>query len=178
MKYLLFLLKVLHSESKKRYFLTKSLFFSLSYISLSMVLINYKSYWSFIISDYDLPGKIKILLLIFLGSFQAVAFKDLALLTLTSLLFGLNVELVLRKVKFLATIGNLHVTFGTGILTLVATGCASCGLSLASIAGLSAVLAALPFGGAELYVVSILILISSLFYNLHTLVKVCKIKKT
>lgn len=142
-----------------------------------MILINYRSYLSFIEADYDLLGKSKVLFLIFTGSFQAISSRDVLLLIITSLLFGINVELVLRKAKFLASIGGLHVAFGTGIVSLVATGCASCGLSIASIVGLSAALAALPFGGLELYFASIIILVVSLFYNLHSLVKVCKIER-
>lgn len=175
--YLGFLLRVLTSEAKKRNFIPKVFLFALLYTAASIILINYKSFLSFLTADYNLIAKTKILSLIFLGSFQALAPKDIALLLLTALLFGINIELVLRKLRFLASVGNLHLTFGAGLITLAATGCASCGLSLASIVGLSAVLAALPFGGAELYFISILILIASLFYNLHTLVKVCKIER-
>ena len=173
---LLFLTRVLISESKKRNFILKSLFFALLYTSLSIILINYKSYLSFAQSDYDIFGKIKVLLFIFAGSFQALDTRDTILLLTTAILFGLNLELVLRKIKFLASFGNLHVTLGTGLITLAATGCASCGLSIASIVGLSGVLVLLPFHGLELYIVSILVLLVSLFYNLRTLVKVCKIK--
>ena len=121
-------------------------------------------------ADYDFLGKVKVLLYIFLGSLYALSIRD-------AILFGANVELVLRKIKFLASYGSLHITLGTGLITLAATGCASCGLSLASVVGLGGVLALLPFQGVELYVASILILLASLFYNLHTLVKVCNIKR-
>lgn len=174
--YLAFLLDVLYKESKKRYFIFKSLFISLIYLLTTLVLINYKSYLSFVFSDYELYAKIKIVLILLAGSFQAIEPLDIILLLITTLLFGLNLELVLRKIKFLSSRGGLHVTFGAGFITLAATGCASCGLSIASIVGLSAVLAALPFRGMELYVLSIIVLIASLIYNLHTLVKVCKIR--
>jgi len=142
-----------------------------------MILVNYKSYFSFLQSDYAFLAKVKIFLIIFIGSFQAITSLDLFLLTTVALLFGVNMQLVFRKIKFLSSAGGLHLTFGVGLLTLAATGCASCGLSIASVVGLSAVLASLPFQGLELYMISILILSASLFYNLHTLVKVCKIPK-
>lgn len=177
MNYLFFLLRVLVDESKKRNFILKSLFFSVSYVVFSMFIINFQNFVSFLTSNYDLLAKVKIVTLLYLGSFMSISLKDLILLSLTSLLFGLNLELVLRKLKFISSQGNLHLTFGAGLITLAATGCASCGLSIASIVGLSAVLAALPFGGVELYALSIIILLVSLLYNLHVLIKVCKITR-
>ena len=177
MKYLLFLARVLASQSLQRHFILKSLIVSFLYVTLSLLLINYKSYLSFAMADYDFLGKVKVLLYIFLGSLYALSIRDIVLLLASAILFGANVELVLRKIKFLASYGSLHITLGTGLITLAATGCASCGLSLASVVGLGGVLALLPFQGVELYVASILILLASLFYNLHTLVKVCNIKR-
>lgn len=176
MKYLLFLLTVLFQESKKRKFVAKALLAAFVYLALSIILVNYKSFISFGRSEYDLLPKLKILLLIFFGSFQALSTRDTILLLTTAILFGVNIELVFRKMKFLAAYGNLHVTIGTGLITIAATGCASCGLSIASLVGLGGVLALLPFHGLELYVVSIIILTVSLLYNIRTLVKVCNIR--
>lgn len=178
MKYILFLLEVLFQESKKRHFVFKSLLFSVSYLLVGFTLINLQSIASIASSEYGILAKIKIISIIISGSFHIISNRDVALLLISSLLFGLNMELVLRKLKFLRSRGSLHLTFGAGLVTLVATGCASCGLSLASIVGLSAAIAILPLHGVELYVVAIVILIASLFYNLHSLVKACGIKKT
>lgn len=150
---------------------------SFFYVAFSLILINYKSYLSFAQSDYEIIGKVKVLFYIFLGTFQSLDLRDMILLLIAAILFGLNLELVLRKIRFLAQFGSLHVALGTGIISLVATGCASCGLSLASIVGLGGALALLPFHGLELYILAIIILIISLFYNLQTLVKVCKIER-
>lgn len=171
-----FLARVLYQESQKRKFIVKSLFASSLYILASILTINYKSFLSFALSNYSIFGKIKVLFFILIGSFQALDSRDIALLIIVSVLFGLNLELVLRKIKFLASYGSLHITFGTGLITLAATGCASCGLSLMSLVGLGGALAALPFHGLELYFVSIIILLASLWYNLDSLVKACKIK--
>lgn len=176
MNKILFLTRVLYEESKKRNFVLKSLFASFFYVTTSILLINYKSFISFGLADYTFLGKIKVLFFILVGSFQALDVRDATLLVIVSVLFGLNAELVLRKIRFLASYGSLHITFGTGLITLAATGCASCGLSLASLVGLGGALAALPFGGLELYIASILILTWSLFFNLDALVKACKIK--
>ncbi len=172
---LLFLTKVLILESKKRGFILKFLLIAICYFITALSILNYQSYLSIILSDYDAVAKIRILSTIFLGSFYVTSNLDIFFLAIVSLLFGVNIELVLRKIRYLAGIGNLHLTFGVGLISIAATGCASCGLSLASIVGLSAVLAALPFHGLELYAGSILILIASLIYNLHTFVVACKI---
>lgn len=177
MDYLIFLLKVLTSESKKRNFILKSLVFTFFYVFLALTLINYKSVLSILLSEYAWFSKLRISLIIVFGSFQAISYRDIVLLLISAVLFGLNIELVLRKLKFLASRGSLHLTFGAGIVTLVATGCASCGLSLASIVGLSAAIALLPFHGLELYFAAILILLASLLYNLHSLVKACNLKR-
>jgi hypothetical protein len=173
-----FLTKVLISESQKRGFVLKFLLFSLFYFLLALILFNYQSYISILTSNYDVLAKIKILIIIFFGSFYVISGVDILFLSIISVLFGLNIELVLRKIKFLAGAGNLHVAFGVGLISIAASGCASCGLSLASMVGLSAVLAALPFHGIELYFGSITILIVSLFYNLHTFVVACKIPQS
>lgn len=83
--------------------------------------------------------------------------------------------MVAEKVKFLKKRNNLKITLGAGIISIVAAGCASCGLSLASIVGLGSALAVLPFRGFELYIASIAILLLSLYYNLSSLYKACKI---
>lgn len=177
MRTLLFLSKVLLSESKNSKFILKALLSAVFYTTLAIILVNYKSYTSFLFNDYPLLAKAKVIFLIFAGTFQAMASLDVLLLLSVALLFGLNITLVLSKIKFLKRQGGIHLTFGVGLLTLAATGCASCGLSLASLVGLTGVLVALPFHGLELYILSFLILLTSLFYNLQTLVIVCKIPR-
>lgn len=175
MNKLLFLLYILLDESRKRLFIPKALVFSLLFILLALTALNYKSYLSFLTSDYAFGIKIKILWLISIGSFSAVEFRDVVFLFIAAILFGVNMELVSRKIKLMAKMGSLRLTIGAGIVSLAATGCASCGLSLASLVGLTGVVALLPFGGLELYLFSIVLLIGMLFYNLHALIKACDI---
>ncbi len=177
MRTLLFLLKVLLSESKNNGFILKAILSSTVYITTALIIVNYKSYTSFIFNDYPILAKFKIMALIFLGTYQAMTTRDIFLLIIIGLLFGLNIALVISKIKFLKKQGSVHLTFGVGLLTLAATGCASCGLSLVSLVGLTSALVSLPFHGLELYILSIFILLTSLFYNLQTLVVVCKIPR-
>lgn len=161
----------------KRLFIIKSFFLSIFYLFIGFALINFQSIASIASSEYSPAAKLKIIIIIISGSFHIISELDIVLLLISSVLFGINMELVLRKLKFLKSRGSLHLTFGAGLVTLVATGCASCGLSLASIVGLSAAIAILPLQGVELYFLAIIILLASLFYNLHSLIIACKIQR-
>lgn len=170
-----FLSTILLGEIKKRKFLPKALFIAFSYLFLAIFLFNYPTFHTFIFNDYPIFAKIRILTILFFGSFQILSIRDSILLIIVSLLFGINIELVLRKLKFLKSKGSLHIAFGAGIVSFVAVGCAACGLSFGSIIGLAWILAMLPFHGLELYVLSIVILLVSLFYNINAYVKACNL---
>lgn len=148
---------------------------SFLFLFLSFVIINYKSYTSFIFNGYDILTKLNIIYLIFIGTFTATSKIDIVLVLIMSALFGVNMTLVINKFSALKRRGNLRIMFGTGIISVFAAGCASCGLSFASLIGISAVLAILPFGGIELYFLAILILTISLYFNLKQIIKVCNI---
>lgn len=149
--------------------------FSALFLSLSMILINILNFISIGSAPYELLVKVRIMTLLFFGSFQSVSGLDLLLLLAVSMLFGLNLGIVIKKYRFMRSQGNLQLTIGTGLISLGAAGCASCGLSVMSLVGLGAALTILPFGGLELYAVAIAILFASLLYNLNSLYQACKI---
>lgn len=171
-----FLLTILLQEIKYRFFIVKSIAWGLLYLNLALFSTNYKNVLSILGTDYSFPSKISILWTLFWGAFSTITPLDVVLLCAASLLFGMNLALVLRKIKFLARQGSLRLTFGAGLITLVATGCASCGLSFISLFGLGGIISILPFGGVELYFISILLLTFLLFYNLDSYTKACKLK--
>ncbi len=173
-----FLTRILFREINQRLFILKSIFWGFLYLNLALLSTNYTNVFSILGSDYSLGSQISILWTLFWGSFATITPIDVVLLLSASLLFGTNLTLVFRKIKFLARQGSLKLTFGAGLITLVATGCASCGLSFISLFGLGGVVAILPFGGIELYVVSIIMLLLLLFYNLHSYALACKLKKS
>lgn len=172
-----FLFTILLHEFGERLFILKSILWGFVYLNLALFSTNYRNVFSILGSDYSTLSKISILWTLFWGAFHTITPLDVALLISASFLFGTNLALVLRRIKFLASQGSLKFTFGAGLITLVATGCASCGLSFISLFGLGGVVAILPFGGVELYIISILLLTFLLFYNLESYVKACKIKQ-
>lgn len=106
---------------------------------------------------------------LFLGSFTSMGAEPLAfgIFLLNALLVGLNLVLLWRAFAGLQRRGKVHISLGGATLfSLVTAGCASCGLSLLSVLGLSATLVALPFHGAELRYVSLVLLVFSAFYML------------
>jgi hypothetical protein len=172
----IFLLEVLLRETKENNFLLKSVLFGLVYFLIALFLFDFRTYQSIWAQSFPFLAKINISSILFADSFAVLGVRDTILLIIIAFLFGLNLELVLRKLKFLKKQGSLHITFGAGIISLISAGCASCGLSFASVIGVAGAVSLLPFKGLELYILAILILLASLLYNLQTLVRVCKIK--
>lgn len=174
MRHISSLLSLLFREFPKRLFWAKSLFIGLCFVILSLWLINTHNFFEILFSDYPLLSRFSILWTLFWGSLGTVSKIDLILLSMSGFLFGLNLTIVLRKLNFLRKQGGLKLTLGAGIVSIVATGCASCGLSVVSLIGLGSVVGLLPFRGTELYFLGIIILVVSLFYNLHAYSIACK----
>ena len=145
------------------------------FILLSLIIINLQSLLSIAQSTYPFFTKLNIMMIILLGSFSTTSMLDIILVIIMGILFGVNMTLVINKFSMLKRRGNLRIMFGTGVISVLAAGCASCGLSFASLIGISAALAILPFRGIELYFLAIGILLISLYFNLNQIIKVCKI---
>lgn len=146
------------------------------FLFVSFLVINFLNIYSVLVTNYSIFTKTKLLVIFTWGSIWAISKQDLWFLLLISVLFGANFALVLEKIKFLRKQSNLQLTIGSGIISIAATGCASCGLSIVSLVGLSSALAILPFGGIELYFLSIIILAASFIYNLNSIYKACHVR--
>ncbi len=98
---------------------------------------------------------------------------------LTGFLIGINLTLVTQKIGQIRKAGKVHFAAGgSSLLGIIGGGCASCGLPIISLLGLSGSVLYLPFKGAELPYVSIAFLLISLFFLLKSNAKntqVCKI---
>lgn len=148
---------------------------ALLYSLLAVTLINIQNIVSFSTADYPLGGKLKILFTLFTGALSSISAIDQVLLFVTAILFGIVMAVVLKRLEFINKQRHVRVLVGSGVLSLASTGCASCGLSLFSIVGLAGAVGALPLGGVEFYLLAIIILIISLYYNLRGLTKECKL---
>lgn len=70
-----------------------------------------------------------------------------------------------QKLKSLKKQGNLKlVVGGSTLIGIVGSGCASCGLPILALLGLSGSVAYLPFRGIELSYISVMLLLFSLYH--------------
>lgn len=80
------------------------------------------------------------------------------LVPVTMILFGLNFALSLILLRAGGGVGRIGETFTGAVLGAFGAGCPACGAFLFSLIGVSAGLAALPFGGLELWLGSTFIM--------------------
>jgi len=147
-----------------------SLLIAISYFVLAIYLLNFRLVLQTIAANVPLSYKIAVLTVLLQGIQTAFAPFDILLLTITALLVGVNTVLFMKTIKKLKQQGPIAFSVGgAAIIGLITTGCASCGLSLLAIAGLSASVSFLPFHGNELHLLSIILLFISLWYLLKKL---------
>ena len=154
------------------------LVFAFFYIALSALLLNYKLVSDTITGGFSLSSQLTIYLALLQGVWTTMHIWDSFLLIINGLFVGMNLLLIGKTIFLLEHMGKVRLSIGgVALLTLVTTGCASCGLSFLSIVGFSTALYALPFHGLELRVAATIILMISgiyLLYQLHK-AKYCKV---
>lgn len=149
------------------------------YIVFSMFLLNYRLVLQTITGITPFSFKIALLDSLVLGSWTGLSHVDFMLLIVSAVLIACNFLLIGKTIAYLKYNKKVHLSIGGAtIISIVSTGCASCGLSLFSILGLSTSLSFLPLHGMELHLLSILLLIASGIYMLKKLhaSKYCKIR--
>jgi hypothetical protein len=114
-----------------------------------------------------------------IGAYSSLSLFDFILLIITSILVGFNLLFIVKIIRALINPGiKLSLAVGgSSVLGIVVAGCTSCGLSLLSLLGLAGALAYIPFGAMGLHLISIALLIFSLYYsvkNYHNRIA-CKI---
>jgi len=167
----------------------KKVFTNWKYLAMTIIiaLVFYSinvlvSSWSSLISFYSTLGffqTIKFFLILFFGFKETIMFHSFVSLVVISILFGMLFSLVGYKISIGRGSGGKKIGLfgGMGLfLATFASGCAACGVGLASIFGIGAgALSFLPYDGFELSIASIGILgftILSITKNMY----VCKIK--
>lgn len=141
------------------------------YAVFSVSILNYRLVLNTFVGNFPFVYKATIFLTIIEGAWTGLSHLDFFLLLLNSLLVGVNIFLLIRTIYSIGHAGK-RVRFtigGATIISLITTGCTSCGLSLLSILGLSASLSFFPYHGLELHIGAILLLIISAVYMLKQL---------
>jgi hypothetical protein len=141
--------------------------------------MNFSLIKNAVFGENNLSFKLKILFYTVEGLFASVNAINIAILIITSILSGLNIALILQRISLLRKLNRFNLTIsGSSFLGIASSGCASCGLPIISLIGLSGSIAFLPFKGGELPYVSISLLLLSLYFLVkdNKNVKECEIK--
>ena len=147
--------------SKKQIFFIVLLAFI--YLLFSVYLRNTSLINTTLLSKYPLLFKLKLYTALFEGML-IMSKSDLILLPLLALLTATNLLLIVQKISLLRKVGNVHFVAGGGSLVgIISGGCASCGLPVVSLLGLGGSMSVLPFKGAELPYISLVLLSFSLY---------------
>lgn len=150
---------------------------SFLYFAVAIYLLNFSLVQHTIIDTSPLQYKATLLTVLLEGSWSVLSHTDFFLLLTTSMLVGINIALAVAVIKRIQGMGNLRFALGGGTMVgVVSTGCASCGFSAFSLFGASGAVSLLPYHGAELYLLAIVLLLFTMYYNIQKLQKplVCK----
>ncbi|PZM83812.1 hypothetical protein DLH72_03415 [Candidatus Gracilibacteria bacterium] len=99
----------------------------------------------------------------------------LGLDTVLAILFGIFLGSTLYKMIYFGNRKASKIGFLGGFLGTLVGGCTSCSLTFASYLGLASFMAFLPYGGLEIKIISVLLLIYVCFSSLKNL-EVCNLK--
>ena len=143
---------------------------ALLYLSISVFLLNAQLFQSLIQTHTSLMEISIIFFALFGGLGTSLSTTDFVLSILSAIFVGINLMLLFRTLSVIEHKGKMHLSIGGAtFISLVATGCASCGLSVISVLGLSASLSFFPFHGLLLHIGSLGLLLFSTWYMLRQL---------
>ena len=131
----------------------------------------------FLIISYFLDGFLRL----FTTYVKSYAIPAFTLNIIVALLLGINISLLVYRLKSYATDKKSSTMSGVGIFAAaLANGCPGCFAGLfplvLSVFGISATLSILPFNGLELQALSVALLGTSIFFLASSNKNVCKIK--
>ena len=157
----------IRSILKQRKYLTIFLITAFVYFAIYYLIINY------FLTSFSL---------FFTTYVKSYVYPALGLNILVALLLGINVSLLVYRLKQFATDKKNSMMSGMGIFAAaLANGCPGCFAGLfpfiLSIFGVSATLSILPFNGLELQALSAVLLGASIFFLSGKTKLVCEIKK-
>jgi len=155
-----------HILKQRKYFL----------IFLITALVYFGAYYWII--NYFLDGFLRL----FTNYIKIYAIPAFALNVIVALLLGINISLLIYRLKEYTANKTSSTMSGFGIFAAaLANGCPGCFAGLfpliLSIFGISATLSILPFNGLELQALSATLLGASIFFLAGTSKNVCEIKK-
>jgi len=161
-----------------RRFIISTLSIAFLYIIVITYSMNVRILKDTLWGDYDVTYKLKLLFSLLKGMWTAMSGPGLTVLFLVALLTGANLTLFFGKVNLLKNNKNLRlVVGGNSLLGIVGSGCAACGLPILSLLGLSGSVMYLPFRGAEISYISLILLMVSFYLLIKNSNQTCTLEK-
>lgn len=158
--------------------ITPAILIAVIYVMATIYLMNAGLVKDAIFGAHSLIYKWNLLVALLAGMWTAMSRLSLMLLIIIAILTGLNLTLTAQRLRALRSSGKIHLAVGgSSLLGIMGSGCASCGLPILALVGLSGAMAYLPFRGIELSIIAIALLGSSLYFLLKSRPneKVCEV---
>lgn len=135
------------------------------YVMATIFLMNAGLVKDTMFGAHSFSYKWNLLAALLVGMWTAMSKLSLTLLIIVAILTGANLTFVVQRLQTIRASGKMSfVVGGSSLLGIVGSGCASCGLPILAFLGLSGAIAYLPFGGSELSVAAIALLMISLYF--------------
>lgn len=146
----------------KRFFASTTLI-AVLYVAATAYLMNVSLVNDTLFGPHSWGYRFDLLTALFFGIGTAMTTMSLVLLIVTAVLTGATLTLTRERWRIVRAAGGAHWIIGGSLVGIAGGGCASCGLPVLALLGLSGAAASLPFGGTELSVIAIALLFVSLF---------------
>ncbi len=152
---------MLRSVLNRKFFIITFLL-AVFYLVLNVYITNYLIINQTVLGDYNLKYKFDLIGALLIGLTTAMSTTSLFILCLIALFTGANLVLAFRSFKNNLYQKSANMAFGIGsIIGTAGGGCASCGLPLLGLLGISGSVGYLPFKGAEVSLIALGLLIFS-----------------
>ena len=139
------------------------------YLASSIYLLNIRLVINTLTGNFPIDYKARLMFFLLGGLWTNMRPIDFTLSIVISLLVGVNLFLLFRTFELFRH-AKIKLAIGGGsILGITAASCASCGISIFSLLGLTATLSFIPFEGTAVKVTSLVLLLFSVFYVLRTI---------
>lgn len=146
------------------------------YLLFTTLLMNSDLTRDTFVGNYAMSYKIQVLMSLVQGMWTSMSLTGLMLLFLVAVLTGANVTLLFEKITTLKKFNKLQlIVGGNSLLGIVGSGCVACGLPILSLLGLSGSLIYLPYHGAELSYLSLILLSISLYVLIKSRNQACAV---
>ena len=161
-----------------RRFIIPTLLIALFYVVVITYSMNVRILRDTLGGDYDVTYKLKLLFSLLRGMWTAMSGPGLMVLFLVAFLTGANLTLLFGKVNLLKNNKSLRlVVGGNSLFGIVGSGCAACGLPILSLLGLSGSVMYLPFRGAEISYISLVLLVISFYLLIKNSNQACTLEQ-